>query len=330
MGSGVTIYDIARAAGVGIATVSRVINGDAHVRPNTRANVQQAIAELGYRPSRAARRLAQGGESRPRVAALVPFFTAVFYFTVTRSLSIGLREDDIDLVLHDIKTRDDKNRVLDRLIAERTCEGLVFFSCSVSQERAEQLSRLGIPAVCGDFRSDTLPSVYVDNYQGGTDAVNYLRRCGSRKPALIGGPTTATALVEREQAFIETEGEDAPRIRCRAIEPEAAKVAVLELLEQQPGIDGLVCVNDMIAVGAMAALEQLGRRVPDDIQVIGFDDQPLMEYIGLTTIRQPIAKFGRWTASSIAKRIAKPTTEVRSKELPLELIARRTTREPQN
>ncbi|MDA3963475.1 MAG: LacI family DNA-binding transcriptional regulator, partial [Planctomycetota bacterium] len=256
MGDKVTIYDIAKAAGVGIATVSRVLNGDTHVRPSTRAAVQDAISALGYRPSRAARRLAQGHPSRPRVAALVPFFTAAFYFAVTRSLAHGLKASDIDLVIHDIKSRDDKNRILDRILSERACEGIVLISCGIGPERIEQLERLGVPAVCADSRCEGLPSVSIDNAAGGHLAAQHLRDAGCRKPALIAGPNQASTLFEREQAFIDKlqlsdSGLAVPIKRAGAVGQEAGKVAVLELMEEQGDVDGLFCVNDMLAVGAL-------------------------------------------------------------------------------
>lgn len=327
VGGRVTIYDIAAAAGVGIATVSRVLNGDRHVRADTRATVQDAIASLGYRPSRAARRLAQGQASRPRVAALVPFFTASFYFAVTRSLAHALAAADIDLAIHDIKHRADKNRILDRLLAERACEGLVLISCGIGADRRAELDRLGIPAVCADAACAELPAVTVDNTTGGRLAAEHLRACGCRHPAVVAGPRKAASLNEREEAF-RTALDAAPVVRAGAVGQEAGRVAARELLAAEPAIDGLFCVNDMLAVGALEALAETGRAAPDPVQVIGFDDQPLMDFIGLTTIRQPIAGMGRWAASSIAHRIHAPREPGRSKRLPVELIVRRTTRPP--
>ena len=130
-----TIYDIAKRAGVGIATVSRVLNGSDRVADATRTAVQLAMKELDFRPNRAARRLAVGGVNRPRVAALMPFFSASFYYAVSAPLSAALSAADIDLVLYNIQDRDHKNRVLDRIVAERACEGLVLLSMGVRPAR---------------------------------------------------------------------------------------------------------------------------------------------------------------------------------------------------
>lgn len=332
MADRVTIYDIAREAGVGIATVSRVLNGDPHVRATTRASVQDAIANLGYRPSRAARRLAQGGPSRPRVAALVPFFTAAFYFAVTRSLAHGLKAADIDLVIHDIKSREDKNRILDRLLAERACEAVVLISCGIGAERQEQLDRLGVPAVCADYRCEGVPSVCIDNGAGGRLAAQHLLVRGSRNPGLIGGPTRADTLTERELAYVEklrlSLGLAVPVKRAGAVGQEAGKIAMLEMLEDHPDVDAVFCVNDMLAIGALEALREAGIRVPEQVQVIGFDDQPLMDFVGLSTVSQPIAKMGRWAATAVTKRLDRRGPTPRSTTLQVELKARTTTRNP--
>ncbi len=123
-----TIYDIARRAGVGIATVSRVLNGASGVAEATRQSVRKAVQELGFRPNRAARRLAARGPNRARVAAVMPFFSTNFYFTVCRPLAQSLSAAEMDLVLYDVENREGKLRLLERIAAERSCEGLLICS----------------------------------------------------------------------------------------------------------------------------------------------------------------------------------------------------------
>ena len=126
-----TIYDIAQRAKVGIATMSRVLNGSARVTGQTRVVVQQAMHELGYRPNRAARRLAVRGPNRPRVAAMMPLFSPHFSFSVSRPIAQGLMAADMDLVLYDVANRKAKNRLLDRIVSERACEGLILCSMGI-------------------------------------------------------------------------------------------------------------------------------------------------------------------------------------------------------
>jgi LacI family transcriptional regulator len=326
-----TIYDIAKRAGVGIATVSRVLNGSDRVADATRNAVQQAMKELDFRPNRAARRLAVGGVNRPRVAALMPFFSASFYYAVSAPLSAGLTAADIDLVLYNIQDRDHKNRVLDRIVAERACEGLVLLSMGVRPERLAELQRIGVPLVCVDYPQEGVPALTVDNVEAGKVATQHLIDGGAKRPALITGPSRALAFRQREEGFTAIAGAAAVQVRAEAVTIEAGRAAAAKLLDLHPDADALVCVNDMIAVGALQEVRARGRTVPDDVQLIGFDDQPLMDVIGLSTIHQPMDEFGGWAARSIATLLgrgegAKKAAKVESLQLPIELVVRSTSR----
>src|SRR4051812_16036385 len=188
MASGPTIYDIARRAGVGIATVSRVLNGSTRVTAATRDAVKRAMDDVGFRPNRAARRLAARGPNRPRVAALMPFFSGSFYVAVSRPLAQALAAADIDLVLHDVKSREDKNRILDRIVAERSCEALALCSMGVGPERQEQFAAIGVPMVSMDYPLAGVASITVDNADGVRQAVARLRAGGAERIAFLSGP----------------------------------------------------------------------------------------------------------------------------------------------
>jgi LacI family transcriptional regulator len=332
MASNPTIYDIAKRAGVGIATVSRVLNGSERVANATREAVQRAMQELDFRPNRAARRLAVGGVNRPRVAALMPFFSASFYYAVSAPLSAGLIASDIDLVLYNIQDREHKNRVLDRIVAERACEGLVLFSMGVRDERIAELSRIGIPMVCVDYPQVGAPALTVDNVEASRIATRHLLDGGAQHMALINGPAAALAFRQREEGFIAIAGEQTPQISAETVTIEAGRLAAAHLLDQFPSIDAFMCVSDMLAVGALQEARARGRIPGKDLQIIGFDDQPLMDVIGLSTIRQPMHEFGAWAARSIATllqrdmKTSKVPSTVESLVLPIELIVRSTTR----
>ena len=327
-----TIYDIAKRAGVGIATVSRVLNGSDRVAEVTRQAVLKAMQELDFRPNRAARRLAVGGVNRPRVAALMPFFSASFYYAVSAPLSAGLIADDIDLVLYNIQDRDHKNRVLDRIVAERACEGIALFSMGVREERVLELQRIGVPLVCVDYPQVGAPALTVDNVEAGRVATRHVMDGGSQHLGLISGPSAALAFRQREEAFVTIAGAQAPQVRANAVTIEAGRTATARLLDKHQNVDGLVCVSDMLAVGALQELRARGRRVPEDVQVIGFDDQPLMDVIGLSTIRQPMAEFGAWAARTISALIQRTSEQAQrdisafSLQLPIELVVRSTSR----
>lgn len=325
MAAGPTIYDIAKRAKVGIATVSRVINGSARVAEPTRQAVTKAMADLGFRPNRAARRLAAGGPNRARVAALLPFFSTNFYFSVAKPLSQGLAEADIDLVLCNVQTREDKNRILDRILKERSCEGLLLCSMGVGEERIRQFEAAAIPIVMVDFPLADLPSVSVDNIAGGELSARALRERGARRLGLISGPQAAHAFRDREIGFRAVAGADAPIVRCDQVVPEEGRRAARQLLREHQ-VDGLVCVNDLLAVGALDEARDQGLAVPAAVQIIGFDDQPLMDHIGLTTVRQPMERFGTWAATAMKTILIDREDPPASERLPLTLVPRATTR----
>ena len=329
MNNGHTIYDIAHRAGVGIATVSRVINGSDRVAEPTRLAVQRAMVELGFRPNHAARQLAVRGPNRPRVAALMPFFSANFYFSVSRPMSNGLASSKIDLLVYDIQNRDSKNRLLDQIVQERSCDGLILCSMGIGDERREQFERIGVPVICVDYPLPGLPSVSVDNRGGGRMAVQHLLDTGSRRLGLISGPATARAFRDREEAFLEIAGSDVPIVRTEAVTVEDGQRAMSELLSRRPDIDAVVCVNDLPAVGALMEMRGRGVDIPSKVQLIGFDDQPLMDVIGLSTVHQPMGTLGEWAARAMRDLLEHPSRQAAppaSQQLPVTLIHRATTR----
>jgi DNA-binding LacI/PurR family transcriptional regulator len=322
-----TIYDIAAHAGVGIATVSRVINGSRRVSEKTRTSVQKAMAELGFRPNNAARRLASGGANRPRVVALMPFFTTAFYFTVCKALSQRLSAEGADLVLVDVKNQEEADRHLDRLLAERSCEGVILCSMDLSKDRQQQFTTLNMPLVALDYQATLIPHICVDNVDGGRLLSRTLSEHGSRRQALVLGTREAQVFREREQGFLEVCPEGSRVFETERVDFESGARITETILSEMPDVDGIACAGDPLAVGVMQELRRCGKRVPEDIQVIGFDDQPMMDALGLTTIRQPMERFGQWAAATILEQIndasaPPPETMV----VPLEVIERTSTR----
>lgn len=321
-----TIYDIARHAKVGIATVSRVLNGSRRVAEPTRLAVRRAVEELGWRPSRAARRLAARGAERPRLAALMPLFSANFYHAVTSPLAGGLAAAGIDLAIYDVPDREIKNRLLDRVLAERACELLMLCSMRIGPERAEQLRSLAMPTIFVDLAQDGFPSVSVDNHEGAMLQYRFLKARGCKRIAYVSGPADAHAYRDREEGFRAVAGPEAPVELAAAMTVAEGRAACIRLLGRDRRIDGVVCVNDIPAIGVVEELRARKRLVPQDVQVIGFDDQPLMDVFGLTTVRQPLPEFGDWALHAIHRLAVEPATPIASARLALTITERGTTR----
>lgn len=321
-----TIYDIAARAGVGIATVSRVINGSRRVSDKTRKAVQKAMSELGFRPNNAARRLAAGAPNRPRVVALMPFFTTSFYFNVCKALSRTLADAGTDLVLVDVTHQEEADRHLDRLLAERSCEGVVLCSMDLSEGRRDQFEILHIPIIALDYAAEAIPHVRVDNIEGGRLLSRTLSRHGCKHQALIIGTRSSHAFRDRELGFRDVCPDGSRVYEVLRDTLDSGEEITRQILETFPEVDGIACAGDLLAVGALTAVRRAGRRVPEDVQIIGFDDQPMMDVMGLTTIRQPMEKFGLWGGSAILRMIASPGGEPpETAILPLEVVERGTT-----
>ncbi|HSC88835.1 MAG TPA: LacI family DNA-binding transcriptional regulator [Polyangiaceae bacterium] len=322
-----TIYDIAARAGVGIATVSRVINGSRRVSDKTRKAVQKAMSDLGFRPNNAARRLAAGAPNRPRVVALMPFFTTSFYFTVCKALSRRLSAANTDLVLVDVHDQQEADRHLDRLVAERSSEGVILCSMDLSDGRRDQFETLNIPIVALDFNTAVIPHIRVDNVEGGRLLSQTLSAHGATKQALFIGTRGAHAFRDREEGFRAVCPPDSVVLETESVDVESGADMVNQLLATFPDVQGIACAGDALAVGVVQELRRLGKRVPQDIQVIGFDDQPMMDVLGLTTIQQPMEEFGTWAASAILDMIKDPSGPVPvTRVVPLRVIERETTR----
>ncbi len=321
-----TIYDIAARAGVGIATVSRVINGSRRVSDKTRKAVQKAMSDLGFRPNYAARRLAAGVPNRPRVVALMPFFTSAFYFTVCKALSQKISGAEMDLVLVNVRDQQDADRHLDRLIAERSSEAVVLCSMDLSDERREQFDTLNLPIVALDFNTRVIPHVAVDNVEGGRMLSRHLSECGCDRQVLVIGTRGAVVFRQREQGFTEVCPEGSRVFETETVDIESGVEVTAQILESYPDVDGIACAGDTLAVGVVQELRRRGIRVPEDVQVIGFDDQPMMDALGISTVHQPMAEFGKWAGDAVIDLIKNPSGAApKSVLLELRLVPRETT-----
>jgi LacI family transcriptional regulator len=196
----------------------------------------------------------------------------------------------------------------------------------IGPERQERFAKLGIPLVSIDYPLDGVPSVTVDNVAGGELAAEQLKAAGSRRLAMITGPSAALAFRQREEGFARAAGMGAPIVRADGVSRDAGRAAAAALLDGHPDLDGIATVNDLLALGVVEELRLRGRRIPDDVQVTGFDDQPLMDVLGLSTVRQPMLAFGEWAARAIQSLIHAPRTPVASTRLSLSFIPRATTR----
>jgi LacI family transcriptional regulator len=313
----VTIYDIAEAARVSIATVSRVLNDHPRVSDATRRRVFRVAERLGYEPHASAQSLAR---QRTRlIAAVVPMLTSYFFMEVIRGLQDRLAESGFDLLVHASRSVDDVDRPLERALQRGRSDGLLLVSTPLTVARAARLSRSHTPVVLVDSYHPDFDSVSVDNRRGGYEATRHLIERGHQRVALIMPSPASVPAAERRAGYTDalaeanlpiderlvfaTEGDDSHGYTRRA-----GYEAMLKLLElpadQRP--TGIFVAADVMALGAHRAAREAGLDIPRDLAIVGFDDVEPSAYVGLTTLRQPMYEMGQLAIAKLLRRLREP------------------------
>lgn len=305
-----TLESVARHAGVSRATVSRVVNGSTTVAENSRAAVLRAVEELGYVPNQAARSLVtQRTDSFALVLPEEPdrvFSDDQFFPGVVRGVGQELEEADKQLVLMMARSPAGRDRI-ERFALARHIDGVMVASVHGADPLPAALARMGIPVVCNErlLGRAALPYVGVDNAGGAALAVRHLLRSGRTRVATVAGPQDMVAGIDRLTGYRRAldEARREPVVAAGDFTQESGAVAMRELLGREPGLDAVFVASDLMGLGVLRALRQAGRRVPEDVAVVGFDDVQAARYADppLTTVRQPIAEIGRRLARQLLR-----------------------------
>ncbi|KDN72924.1 LacI family transcriptional regulator [Streptomyces olindensis] len=299
-----TLEEVAARAGVGRGTVSRVINGSPRVSDATRAAVEAAVAELGYVPNTAARALA--ANRTDAIALVVPepetrFFAEPYFSDMLKGVGAALGDTEMQLLLIFAGSDRERRRLAQYLAAHRV-DGVLLVSVHADDPLPDLLAQLEIPAVISGPRSsaETLPSVDSDNYGGARQAVEHLLSRGRRRIAHITGRLDVYGAQRRidgyREALIDAGlGADEALIEPGDFTEEGGHRAMAALLERDPGLDAVFAASDVTAAGARQALREAGRRIPDDVALVGYDDSAIARHMEppLTSVRQPIEEMGR-------------------------------------
>ena len=331
-----TIADVAARAGVGLGTVSRVLNGSTKVRDDTRARVQAAIDQLGYRPNPLARGLSRG--RCQTLGVMVPFFTHASAVERLRGVVAGLDGSRYDLVLFNVEAPLHRDEHLASLTGPGRADGLLILSMPIRPRDLATLTATGMAVVLVDATGRGVPSVVTDDVEGGRMATRHLVELGHRAIGFLGDeprpPLGFRASQARERGFDEvlrSAGLPAPPglRRYGPHDRDVARALGRELLSPGPHRPTAVFASsDMQAMGVLRAAGDLGLRVPDDVSVIGFDDIELSAHLGLTTVRQPLFESGRLGVELLLQALAGHAGPTRRHTLPLDLVARSTTAPP--
>ncbi|MFE1438810.1 LacI family DNA-binding transcriptional regulator [Streptomyces sp. NPDC058739] len=331
-----TLEAVAERAGVSRATVSRVVNGGDGVREPLVRRVRQAVEELGYVPNQAARSLVTRRHDAVAVVIAEPetrVFADPFFALQLRGISKELTAHDNQLVLLLTEGPEDHGRV-GRYLAGGHVDGALVFSLHLDDPLPGLIRGAGVPAVFGgrpgwgDAPGAGPGTVYVDsdNRGGARDAVRHLAGLGRTRIAHITGPLDQTSAADRLDGYRDTVGESDPGlIAAGDFTPGGGERAMRELLDRRPDLDAVFAANDLSAAGALRVLRDRGRRVPEDVAVVGFDDMlPLAEQTDppLTTVRQPIEEMGRLMARLLLRRLTGERGTAAGTVLPTTLVRR--------
>ncbi|RGA03984.1 LacI family transcriptional regulator [Microbispora triticiradicis] len=294
-----TLEAVAARAGVSRATVSRVVNGQLTVTPQIRDAVMRAVDELGYVPNSAARSLVtQRTDSVALVVSEPP--TRVFsedpmFSTVIRSASLELEAADRQVVLMLAGSPKSHARI-ERYVAGGHVDGVMLISMHGADPLPAALARMGVPVVSYGRPAVPVPLPYVDNDNvgGAEKAVRHLLDSGRRRIATIAGPQDMIGGQDRLTGYRDALRDSDRRsiVAVGDFTRQSGAVAMRHLLQDDPHLDAVFVANDLMAIGALQALRQAGRRVPDDVAVVGFDDIEAARYTEppLTTIRHPVSE----------------------------------------
>jgi DNA-binding LacI/PurR family transcriptional regulator len=295
------------------ATVSRVVNGVPTVSQATVEAVRRAVEELGYVPNLAARSLVtQRTDSIALVVAEPPtrvFSDDPFFSAIIRGVSQVLDESDKQMVLMLTASESSRDRI-ERYATARHVDGVLVASMHGADPLPVVLAQRGVPVVSGGrpLGGARITYVDIDNSVGAEAAVRHLVQAGRTRIATIAGPQDMIAGIDRLAGYTAALHDSGHRrlIAVGEFTRESGERAMRQLLEDDPQLDAVFAASDMMAFGAMRALAAAGRRVPDDVAVVGFDDVDAARYSEppLATVRQPALEMGREMALLLLRHIA--------------------------
>ena len=298
-----TIADVAAASGVGVGTVSRVINGASNVREATRRSVQKVIEQLGYRPSHLAASLSRG---TPRtVAIVVPHLTRPSAVMRLAGALAVLDEQGYDTIVCNVDSPQQRDHHLTALTSRHRADGVIVVSLRLPRDQVGAFRKAGVPLVTVDVVAPGVPQTVTDDVAGGRLATGHLLSLGHRRIGFVGDSVRRTSATDlgfatsqhrltgyRQELAAAGIGYDRALVRRGPHGPANAEALAAELLELPDRPSAIFAASDTQAIGVLAAADRSGIPVPDQLSVIGFDDIESAMLLGLSTVRQPLEDSG--------------------------------------
>lgn len=309
-----TIQDVAKHAGVSIATVSRVLNGTAYVNAEITVRVREVAKALEYQPSRAARALR--GNRTTIIGLLISDIQNPFFTTLIRGIEDVAQRNGYSLILCNSDEDPQKERQYIEVLCAEHVAGAIVVPTSERQRNLRLFQEHDIPLVSVDRRvkDSTTDAVLVDNVRGAYDAVTHLIANGYRRIGIITGPITTTTGRERLEGYRKALYEatipgDPSLERIGSFKEDSGQQLTQELLNLENPVDALFTANNLMTMGALEALHIRNLRIPDDVAIVGFDEMPwaALSAISLTTVTQPVYEIGSTAALRLFQRLESPS-----------------------
>ena len=331
----VTIRDVARRAGVSIATASRALNGKQVVNPQTRDRILAVMDELGFTPSPSARRLSLGRTLT--VGVVVSFLTRPQAAERIRGVDAVLADSEFDLVIYNVESVQKRDHYLGTLAQSQRTDGLLVMSLPPTPDVVAVLGRAPVPVVFIDVHTPTvatMPRVIGNDVAGGALAARHLLALGHRSIGFIGdavsSPFGFTSSTDREAGFTRELAAAGVAVPPRWIGHGAhgryeARALARGILNEVDRPTAVFAASDTQALGVVAAASEAGLHVPDDVSVMGYDDIEAADYVGLTTVRQQLFESGRRGAEILLGEIDQRADPPPIVHLQPELVVRATT-----
>ncbi|MDQ1289260.1 MAG: LacI family transcriptional regulator [Actinomycetota bacterium] len=328
-GKRVTAAQIAREAGVSLPTVSRVLNGHADVSPETRERVERLLLQRGYR-----RRTRQRQTVR-LIDLVFPDLDSPWAVEIIRGVEETTHAASVGCVVSAIHGQFESARQWLQNVRERDCDAVIFVTSHLEPEQQRELRKLDVPTVVVDPTGSPgagVPTIGATNWAGGLSATQHLLALGHRRIGLIAGPQRllcSRARLDGYRSALESAGVgfDPELIVEGDFYHESGFAAGRTLLDLDDPPTALFASSDQMALGFYEAVRRTGRRVGEDVSVVGFDDLPEAQWSSppLTTVRQPLVEMGRLAARTALRLVQGETSESSRVELATELVVRNST-----
>jgi LacI family transcriptional regulator len=325
----VTIRDVAKAANVSISTISHVINETRYVSPDTRERVLAAMKQLNYQHNRVASSLRN--RKTHTIGVLLPNSANPYFAEILAGIESACFEQDYHIIMGNANDDPEREQSYLKVLLSRQVDGILLISTGAFDDSIHLLRENKTPVVMVDRSTELTPvdEIFTDNQGGGYLAAAHLLALGHRRIGCVTGPSFLTPSAARVQGYRDAFAAAGQNLKEEWIvtgdfQHEGGYMAAQKLLALGDMPTAVFVCNDLMAVGVIAALQEAGLRVPQDVSVIGYDNIPLASYSNprLTTIAQPARELGYLAVERLLERLDDPNVVARHEMLPVMLIER--------